>query len=146
MEKDWNKKDLMRPSLEAKKKALRDIRELHKPLDHDDLQSWRVMQDEEVEKKTKDKIKQRIDKYDAHRKSYNYKEMESQFTNAIKEHDMEQIEKQKLAEEEKKQMMQKAKSYGDMIKSQFKPKVSKKKQLEMQLLKENLANPVRKRF
>jgi len=33
-----------------------------------------------------------------------------------------------------------------MVKSQFKPKVSKKKQLEMQLLKENLANPVRKRF
>ena len=33
-----------------------------------------------------------------------------------------------------------------MVKSNYKPAISKKKQLEMQLLKENLANPARKRF
>lgn len=33
-----------------------------------------------------------------------------------------------------------------MVKSNYKPTISKKKQLEMQLLKENLANPARKRF
>ena len=134
------------PALAEKKKILQSLRDLHKPLDHDELQSFRDKQDKEVEDKTKGLIKQRIDKYDAHRKSYNYKEMASQFTNAIKEHDFEQVEKMKMKEEEKVKMMQKAKSYGDMVKTQFKPKISKKKQLEMQLLKENLANPVRKRF
>ncbi len=33
-----------------------------------------------------------------------------------------------------------------MIKSNHKPQISKKKQLEMQLLKANLTNPVRKRL
>ena len=42
-------------------------------------------------------------------------------------------------------MMQKKKSYAQMVKSNYKPVVSKKKQLEMKLLKENLANPARKR-
>jgi len=57
---------LMMPSLEAKKKALKDLRDLHKPLDHDEMQEWRQKLDSEVEKKTKDKIKERIDRYDQH--------------------------------------------------------------------------------
>ena len=51
-----------------------------------------------------------------------------------------------MKEEEKVQMIQKRKSYGSMVKDNFKPTISKKKQLEMQLIKENLKNPGRKRY
>ena len=102
--------------------------------------------DQKVVEKQRKIETERKQKYDEHRKNYNYKQMESQFTHAIKEYDMQKNEQAKLAEDEKKQMLQKKKSYAQMVKSNYKPTISKKKQLEMQLLKENLANPARKRF
>ena len=44
--------------------------------------------DQKVQEKTRKIEQERKEIYDNHRKNYNYKQMESQFTSAIKEYDM----------------------------------------------------------
>lgn len=145
IQKNYSEKVLM-PNLNKQKERLATIRSLHSPLDHDVLESYRKTQDEKVGGLTKELTKKRVEEYENHKKNYNYKEYESQFTNAIKEYDLQKNEEQKMKEDERLQMIQKKKSYGSMVKDNFKPKISKKKQLEMELIKEKLKNPGRKRY
>ena len=145
IQKNYSEKVLM-PNLNKQKERLATIRSLHSPLDHDQLEEYRKQQDEKVGGLTKELTKKRVEEYENHKKNYNYKDYESQFTNAIKEYDLQKKEENKIKEEEKFEMIQKKKSYGTMVKDNFKPKISKKKQLEMELIKEKLKNPGRKRY
>lgn len=61
--------------------------------------------DQKVQEKTRKIEQERKEIYDNHRKNYNYKQMESQFTSAIKEYDMQKNEQEKLQEEERKAML-----------------------------------------
>lgn len=135
------------PTLKEKKELLASIREF-RPLNQEELDSRRRELDDKVSDLTKKRVKSRIEQIESHRQNYNYKEFESQFTNAIKEYDVQKREEMKQREESRLQNLQKAKSYGQMVKSNFKPEVSKKKQLEMKLLKEklkhNASKPIRR--
>ena len=137
---------VMMPILEQKKKVLASIRDLHKPIRLEEINDYKKKIDEIVNEKKEKLHKERFEFYDNHRKNYRYKEYETNFLSAVKEHELETKEEAERREMEKKEHIDKMKSYGDMIKEMHWPTVSKKKQLEMQLLKESMKHPIRKRL
>lgn len=95
-------------------------------------------------KRNKQKLLQeRTEFYENHKNNYKYKEYETNFIDAIKEQDVQAKEEAEKKENERRELAEKMKSYGDMIKEMHWPTVSKKKQLEMQLLKESMKHPIR---
>ena len=145
IQNDYDEKVLM-PSLEQKKKALASIRDLHKPIRLDEINDFKQKIDEIVNEKKEKLQKERTEAYETHKKNYNYKEYETNFLEALKERELREKEEAERKENEKKEFTDKMKSYGDMVKEMHWPTVSKKKQLEMQLLKESLKHPIRKRL
>lgn len=143
IEHNFEEKVLM-PNLEQKKKALATIRELHKPIRLDEINDFKQRIDEIVNDKKEKRIKERTDFYENHKKNYNYKEYETNFLETIKEREIREKEEAERKETEKRDQIDKMKSYGDMVKEMHWPTVSKKKQLEMQLLKDSIKHPVRK--
>lgn len=137
---------VMMPILEQKKKVLASIRDLHKPIRLDEINDYKKQIDKIVNEK-KDKLqKERVEVYETHKKNYKYKDYETNFLSAVKEQELEEKEEAERREAEKKELADKMKSYGDMVKEMHWPTVSKKKQLEMQLLKESMKHPVRRRL
>lgn len=136
IQEKYHEKVLM-PTLEQKKKALASIRDLHKPIRLDEIQEHKRRIDEIVEKRIKEREAERQPF------NYDYKKFETNWINSVKEQDTAMKEIQEKKEGEKKEMYDKMKSYGDMVKEMHWPNVSKKKQLEMQLLKQSLKHPIR---
>ena len=134
---NYEEKVLM-PSLEMKKKTLASIRDLHKPIRIDEIREYSKKMDEIVEKQKQKLYKERTQFYKNHTDNYHYKEYETNFIQAIKEQDMHEKEEADRREIEKRELTEKMRSYGEMVKEMHRPTVSKKKQLEMQLLKQNL--------
>jgi hypothetical protein len=142
---NYSEKVLM-PALDKKKKALASIRDLHKPIRLDEIKEYKGKMDEIVEQKSKKLYLERTEFYENHKNNYRYKEFESNFITQVKEQDIQAKEEAEKREMEKRELNEKMKSYGDMVKEMYVPTVSKKKQLEMQLLKESMKHPIRQRL
>lgn len=145
IQKEYKQKVLM-PALDKKKEMLKSIRDLHKPIRLDEINEYKRKIDEIVEKKKQQRYLERTEFYENHKNNYRYKDMETNFIQAVKEQDIQAKEDAEKKEAEKRELTEKMKSYGEMIKEMHWPTVSKKKQLEMQLLKESMKHPVRKRL
>lgn len=136
IEKKYEEKVLM-PTLENKKKMLASIRDLHKPIRLDEIQEHKKRMDEIIEQKRKEHEESRRPD------DFSYKKLETNWINQVKEYETHEKEEKERKDGEKKEHYEKMKSYGDMVKEMHWPNVSKKKQLEMQLLKESLKHPIR---
>ena len=128
------------------KKVLASIRDLHKPVRLAEINDYKKRIDEIVNEKKEKLQKERTEFYENHKKHYKYKDYETNFLNNVKEQELEEKEEAERREAEKKELADKMKSYGDMVKEMHWPTVSKKKQLEMQLLKESMKHPIRKKI
>lgn len=71
---------------------------------------------------------------------------ETNWIQSIKDQELQKKEVQEKKNGEKKELYEKMRSYGDMVKEMHWPTVSKKKQLEMQLLKQSLNHPIKNRL
>lgn len=132
------KEKVLMPNLDQKKKALASIRDLHRPISLEEINEHKKRIDEIIEKRRKE--------HEAEQKpfDYDYKKFETNWINSVKEQDLHQKEEQEKKEGEKKELYDKMRSYGDMVKEMHWPSVSKKKQLEMELLKQSLKHPIKK--
>ena len=139
IQKNYQSKVLM-PTLEQKKKRLASIRDLHKPISLDEIMEHKKKMDEIAEKHRKEFI-ENMPKDDL-----TYKKYETNWIQNIKDQDMHKKEENERKDGEKKELYEKMRSYGDMVKEMHWPTVSKKKQLEMQLLKQSLNHPINKRL
>lgn len=136
---NYEEKVLM-PALEQKKKALASIRDLHRPIRLDEINEHKKRIDELIEQKRREWEE------NAPKDDFSYKKLETNWISAIKERDIHAKEEAERKEGEKKELYEKMRSYGDMVKEMHWPTVSKKKQLEMQLLKESMKHPIRNRI
>jgi hypothetical protein len=139
IQKDYNKKVLM-PILDQKKKMLASIRDLHKPIRLDEINEHKRRIDEVIEQKKREWEE------NAPKDDFSYKKLQTNWIKAIKERDIEQKEEEERKNGEKKELYDKMRSYGEMVKEMHWPNVSQKKQLEMQLLKESLKHPIKNRL
>jgi hypothetical protein len=139
LEKDF-KRNILMPNLEEKKQALASIRNLYKPIRLDEIKEHKNKMDEIIEEKKREW------EQNAPKDDFTYKKYETNWINSIKEQESQQKELQERKDGEKKEMYDKMRSYGEMVKEMHKPAVSKKKQLEMQLLKESIRHPIRNRL
>jgi hypothetical protein len=136
IEKQYKNKVLM-PNLEQKKKALASIRDLHRPIRIDEIRDHKKKIDEIIDQKRREH-EENMPKDD-----FSYKKYETNWIQMVKENDMQKKEVDQQKEGEKRELYEKMKSYGDMVKEMHWPSVSKKKALEMQLLKQSLKHPIR---
>lgn len=139
IQKNYNNKVLM-PGLEQKKKRLASLRDLHKPIRMDEILEHKRKMDEIAEKHRKEFEDNRP------KDDFTYKKYETNWIQNIKDYDLEEQEEKEKKEGEKKELYEKMRSYGDMVKEMHWPSVSKKKQLEMQLLKQSLNHPLKNRL
>lgn len=138
--KDYYNDKVLMPALEQKKKRLASIRDLHKPIRMDEILEHKHKMDEIAEKNRK-RFEDNRPKDD-----WTYKKYETHWIQNIKDYDLEEKEEKEKKDGEKKELYEKMRSYGDMVKEMHWPSVSKKKQLEMQLLKQSLNHPIKKRL
>lgn len=76
--------------------------------------------------------------------SYDYNRFKTKFLDNVLEQEIMDREERERKEEEKREFMDKMKSYGEMVKEMHKPQVSRRKQLEMELIKERITQPGRR--
>lgn len=136
IQKSYSKNVLM-PSLEQKKKALASIRDLHRPIQIEEILEHKKKIDEIIEKKRKEHD-ENMPKDD-----FTYKKYETNWIQQVKEQETQAREEQEKKEGEKRELYEKMRSYGDMVKEMHWPTVSKKKQLEMKLLRQSLKHPLK---
>ena len=94
----------------------------------------------------KQEEKRRIREQDFMKKveSYDYNRFKTKFLDSVLEQEIMNREERDRKEEEKREFMDKMKSYGEMVKEMHKPQISRRKQLEMKLIKERVTNPGRR--
>ncbi|CAI2363963.1 unnamed protein product [Moneuplotes crassus] len=139
IQKNYTDKVLM-PNLEQKKKKLAMIRDMHKPIDMDEIFEHKKKMDEIAEKHRKEFEMNRP------KDDFTYKKYETNWLKNVKEYEYQNKEETEKKEGDKKELYEKMRSYGDMVKEMHWPTVSKKKQLEMQLLKQSLNHPIKNRL
>ncbi|CAI2376229.1 unnamed protein product [Moneuplotes crassus] len=132
-------KGFMGSELHRRKEMLSQIRNLHQPIRLNEIKQHSEHKKQLFKEKMKEYFKRRATY--AHAAKDNKDRYNSKFWKVV--NSREQIEKT-LAEKEKSQVKEKLKrslNYAKNIKELYKPTVSKKKKLEMELIKKNLENP-----
>ena len=113
--------------LERRKKALSEIRDLHKPLDHHDIVSFSKQMADISNDKIAKLREEREKLYKERIKSYDYAKYKSKFLEPVIESEKAELEQAKQKEEEKKRMYDKKQNYGRLVKEMHPPRISEKK-------------------
>ena len=110
--------------LERRKKALTEIRDLHKPIDHHDIVSFSKQMAEISNDKISKLREEREKVYKDRIRSYDYAKYKSKFLEPVIESEKQELEQAKFKEEEKKRMYEKKVNYGRLVKEMHPPRVS----------------------
>jgi hypothetical protein len=134
IEKSYETNVLM-PTLEQKKKTLASIRDLHKPIRMNYIMEHKKKIDKIIEKKRVEHD-ENMPKDD-----FTYKKYETNWIQKVKDQVVIAKEEKEKKDTEKREVYEKMRTYGDMVKEMHWPAVSKKKQLEMKLLMQSSNHP-----
>lgn len=135
IEKQFEKEYVI-PELEKRKKELAEKRNFVKPIDKEELL--------EHEKKYEEIRKQELLKREQKFKSdtdYDPSKYKSKFLDNVLDYEENMKLNQQKKYEEMSELMKKKKNYAKLVLETHKPKVSKRKKMEMDLIKQNLQNP-----
>jgi hypothetical protein len=134
IEKSYETNVLM-PTLEQKKKALASIRDLHKPIRMNYIMEHKKKIDKIIEKRRVEHD-ENMPKDD-----FTYKKYETNWIQKVKDQVVVAKKEKEKKDTEKREIFEKMRTYGDMVKEMHWPAVSKKKQLEMKLLMQSSNHP-----
>lgn len=129
--------DVVASELEKRKKELAEIRSLHKPIGREDIDEHARKHDEILQMKLAERGKERREKYAEAHSSYDFHKYKSKFTEDVLDNEEKRKEEERRKEEEKRKNAEKMQSYAKFVKEMHVPQVSRKKQLELQLMIEN---------
>ena len=127
------------PELEQRKQQLAQIRNFHQPIRLTNIKEHADEKKQLLQKKLQEHFKKR--EHLAECNKDNKDVYDSKFWKVVKTRETEEnLQEQKEKDEVKERHLKKI-QYGKNVVNIYKPKVSKKKQLEMTLIKQNLENP-----
>jgi hypothetical protein len=135
IEKEYEKQYVM-PELEKRKKELADKRNFLKPIKREEL--------DEHDKKYQDILKKReVNRQQESKDDNNYdpSKYKSKFLDEILDHEEKSKLQEKRKAEEAGEMVKRKQNYAKLVQETHKPTVSKRKEMEMDLIKQNLAKP-----
>ena len=113
--------------LDRRKKALSDIRDLHKPIDHHEIVTFSKQMADISNEKISKLREEREKVYKDRIRSYDYAKYKSKFLEPVIESEKQEVEQAKFKEEEKKRMYEKKVNYGRLVKEMHPPRISEKK-------------------
>jgi hypothetical protein len=135
IEKEYEKQYVM-PELEKRKKELADKRNFLKPIKREEL--------DEHDKKYQEILKKReVDRHHELKDDNNYdpSKYKSKFLDEILDNEQKSKLEEKRKAEEVGEMAMRKQNYAKLVQETHKPTVSKRKEMEMDLIKQNLAKP-----
>lgn len=129
-------KEFVIPELEKRKKELAEKRNFYRPIDKLTL----LEHEKKYEEFKKQDMVKRQQKYKTE-EEYDPSKYKSKFMENVLDYDEQQKLEQVKKYEEVSELMKKKKNYSKLVIETHKPKVSKRKKMEMELIKQNLQNP-----
>lgn len=127
------------PELQKRKQVLSQIRNFHQPIRLDKIMQHSEEKKELLKEKLKEFFKRR--EYLAECNADNRDKYNSHFWKTVKMREQEEQAKEKEAIEDISNRQQKRIAYAKNVMALYKPKVSKKKKLEMELIRKNMEDP-----
>jgi len=129
-------KEYVIPELEKRKKELADKRNFFKPISKEEI----TVHEKKYEELRKREMVKREQKYKDDN-DYDPSKYKSKFLENVLDYDESKKIEQNKKYEEVAELMKKKKNYAKLVLETHKPKVSKRKKMEMELIKQNLENP-----
>lgn len=138
---DKYRKRLM-PELERKKMVLRSIRDMHKPLDHEEIMNHARKYSQERKEEIEHRRQERENKIKNDENS-TFGRHKSMFLESIQARETDNKRYEMMRSLEKQELKDKMLSYGKMVKEMHKPIISRKKQVELEIAKAKLKHKPR---
>ena len=127
------------PELERRKKTLAHIRNFMTPIRINDIKQHSQHKKDLLKLKLKEYMNKRQFYIDCNNDTSD--KYQSKFWQIVKNREKEQEEEEKAKKEEIRNRQKKKKDYGLNVRELYKPTISKKKRLEMELIRKNLEDP-----
>ncbi|CAI2363373.1 unnamed protein product [Moneuplotes crassus] len=140
LEKRFKQKVLM-PELEKKKEKLQTLRNMHKPVDYEQLReharSYSQKRAETLEKHREEREKKILENLQ-NQQNLKIHKHKSMFMLNVLEQEQQEKESDLIKSAELHNLYDKRKNYGELVKQMYKPEISRKKQIEMKIQKAKL--------
>lgn len=124
--------------LEKRKRVLASLRDLHQPLNMERIENEQKKYEEIIREKNQQKKQELIDKMKEQEQTYDYKKFHSTYMDRVIEKQILDKEKQMEDSERRHEYQNKMREYDDTIKKNYKPVTSRKKQEQIEKIKEQL--------
>ena len=124
--------------LEKKKQMLASLRDLHQPLNMELIEQEQKKYEEIVREKNAKKRQELIQKLKENEQNYDYSKYKTKYMEQVIEDEIMKKEQQSIEFEKRQQYREKWREFDEYVKKKYKPVTSRRKQDEINKIKEEL--------